>query len=120
LATRHQPADYEKAVGRIKDYLASGDCYQVNYTFPLLAAFDGEPWALFSQLALAQQAEYAAFIDTGRFVIASASPELFFQLNGERLMAKPMKGTASRGRTLAEDEAQIASCGSRKKTGRKI
>ena len=103
------PADYEKAVGRIKDYLASGDCYQVNYTFPLLAAFDGEPWTLFSQLALAQQAEYAAFIDTGRFVIASASPELFFQLNGERLMAKPMKGTASRGRTLAEDEAQIAS-----------
>ncbi|NJM12203.1 MAG: aminodeoxychorismate synthase component I [Synechococcaceae cyanobacterium SM1_2_3] len=103
------PADYEKAVDRIKDYLASGDCYQVNYTFPLLAAFDGEPWALFSQLALAQQAEYAAFIDAGRFVIASASPELFFQLDGERLMAKPMKGTATRGRTLAEDDAQIAS-----------
>lgn len=108
-----QPAisttDYQKAVDRIKDYLASGDCYQVNYTFPLLAAFDGEPWVLFSQLALAQQAEYAAFIDTGRFVIASASPELFFQLDGERLMAKPMKGTATRGRTLVEDEAQIAS-----------
>ncbi|HOW76910.1 MAG TPA: bifunctional anthranilate synthase component I family protein/class IV aminotransferase [Candidatus Competibacteraceae bacterium] len=45
----------------------------------------------------------------GRFVIGSASPELFFQLDGERLTAKPMKGTAPRGRTLAEDTAQIAS-----------
>lgn len=101
-------ADYERAVARIKDYLARGHSYQVNYTFPLHADFDGDPWALFTHLATAQQAEYAAFINTGRFVIGSASPELFFQLDGHRLSAKPMKGTAMRGRTLAEDEACIA------------
>ena len=56
----------------------------------------------------AQPTEYAAFIDMGRFVLCSASPELFFQLDGERLIAKPMKGTAARGRTLAADEARIA------------
>ena len=31
--------------------------------------------------------------------VLSASPELFFRLDGERLTAKPMKGTAARGRT---------------------
>ncbi len=102
------PADYERALRCIKDYLAEGHSYQVNYTFPLHADFAGDPWALFARLAMAQQAEYAAFINTGRFVIGSASPELFFQLDDERLTTKPMKGTAPRGRTLAEDEAHIA------------
>ncbi|HZY40371.1 MAG TPA: chorismate-binding protein, partial [Anaerolineae bacterium] len=32
--------------------------------------------------------------------------ELFFQLSGRTLASKPMKGTAARGRTLAEDHAQ--------------
>lgn len=99
---------YETVVGRVRDYLARGHSYQVNYTFPLHASFDGEPWAFFVDLAAAQQGGYAAFIDTGRFAIGSASPELFFRLDGERLTVKPMKGTAARGRTLAEDEACIA------------
>ncbi|MCC6135830.1 MAG: aminodeoxychorismate synthase component I [Candidatus Contendobacter sp.] len=101
-------ADYEQAFDRIKHYLAAGHSYQVNYTFPLHADFSGDPWVLFARLATAQQAEYAAFIDTGRLVIGSASPELFFQIDGERLTAKPMKGTALRGCTLVEDQAQIA------------
>lgn len=109
---RWQPAvdqaDYEMIVGRVKDYLARGHTYQINYTFPLHAAFDGEPLAFFADLATAQPTEYAAFIDTGRFAVCSISPELFFRLDGEQLSAKPMKGTAARGRTLAEDEARIA------------
>ena len=101
-------AAYETVIHRIRDYLARGHSYQVNYTFPLQASFDGEPWALFADLAAAQRGEYAAFIDTGRFALCSVSPELFFRLDGERLTTKPMKGTAARGRTLAEDEARIA------------
>lgn len=101
-------AAYETVVSRVKDYLARGHTYQVNYTFPLRAAFDGEPLAFLADLAAVQRTEYAAFIDAGRFAICSASPELFFQLDGERLTAKPMKGTAARGCTLAEDEARSA------------
>lgn len=96
---------YTLSIERIKDYLARGHSYQVNYTFALEAEFTGEPQAFFTDLAAAQQGQYAAFIDMGRFVICSASPELFFRLDGEQLTAKPMKGTAQRGRTRAEDEA---------------
>ncbi len=101
-------AAYATVVHRIRDYLACGHSYQVNYTFPLQASFDGEPSALFADLAAAQQGKHAAFIDTGWFAICSASPELFFRLDGERLTTKPMKGTAARGHTLVEDEARIA------------
>jgi para-aminobenzoate synthetase/4-amino-4-deoxychorismate lyase len=39
-------------------------------------------------------------------VIASASPELFFEWDGERLRTRPMKGTAARGRTPDDDRRQ--------------
>lgn len=96
---------YATAIERIKAYIAGGYTYQVNYTFPLRADFQGDDRAFFAALAAAQQAEYAAYLDIGRFAICSASPELFFRLDGDRLWSKPMKGTAVRGRTLAEDEA---------------
>lgn len=98
--------EYTAHIHRIKDYLADGHSYQVNYTFVLETEFTGEPQAFFIDLATAQQGRYAAMLDLGRFVICSASPELFFRLDGEQLIAKPMKGTARRGRTLAEDEVQ--------------
>ena len=101
-------AAHETVVRRIKDYLARGHSYQVNHTFPLQAAFAGDPCSFFFDLAAAQQGEHAAYIDTGRFAVCSASPELFFQLDGERLTTRPMKGTAARGHTLAEDEARMA------------
>ncbi len=97
---------YEEAIARIKAHISRGETYQVNYTFRLRAPFSGDPWTLFEELYRAQLCRYAAYVDTGRFTICSASPELFFRLDDRELMARPMKGTAARGRTLAEDETQ--------------
>jgi para-aminobenzoate synthetase/4-amino-4-deoxychorismate lyase len=99
-------AEYDEAIQQIKAYIRQGETYQVNYTFRLRAPFSGNGWALFQELVQAQQADYAAYVDTGRFVICSASPELFFRLNGGKLISRPMKGTAARGRTLVEDNSQ--------------
>jgi para-aminobenzoate synthetase/4-amino-4-deoxychorismate lyase len=97
---------YDQAIAQIKEHIACGDTYQVNYTLRLHTPFPGEAWPLFLDLVQAQQADYGAYVDTGRFAICSASPELFFRLDQDQLVARPMKGTATRGLTLAEDEAQ--------------
>ena len=65
-----------------------------------------DPWNLFLRLVAAQDPPYGAFLDTGEWAICSASPELFFRLDGTRIQCRPMKGTAARGRTQAEDLAQ--------------
>jgi len=96
---------YVRSVGRIKQYIAAGDTYQVNYTFPLRARIEGPAWPLFLRMCRAQQAEYCAYIETDEFAICSASPELFFQLDGRRIIARPMKGTSRRGRSAQEDLA---------------
>ncbi|MBS1251223.1 MAG: Aminodeoxychorismate synthase component 1 [Anaerolineales bacterium] len=97
---------YDEAISRIKAHIARGDTYQVNYSFRLRAPFSGDTWAFFLDLARAQQADYVAYVKAGEAAICSASPEVFFRLNGRHIVSRPMKGTAARGRTLAEDEAQ--------------
>lgn len=99
-------AEHESGVHRIREWIARGDTYQVNYTYPLRGAFTGDPWGLFRQLWRNQRAPHAAWIDTGSHAICSVSPELFFELEDGRLRSRPMKGTAARGRTTTEDRRQ--------------
>lgn len=96
-------ADFVSAIGDIKERIAEGATYQVNYTYRLNAKFSGDAWAFFNTLVKGQKTDYAAFVDTGDFAICSASPELFFSLNKGEILVRPMKGTARRGRTFAED-----------------
>src|SRR5258706_3286431 len=96
---------YDSAIAQIKDQIADGRTYQVNYTMRLQADFNIDAWNFFLHLAQTQN-NHAAYIDTGRYVICSASPELFFQLDGETISCRPMKGTRPRGRTTLEDAEQ--------------
>jgi para-aminobenzoate synthetase/4-amino-4-deoxychorismate lyase len=98
-------AAYNSAIEQIKNHIAEGRTYQVNYTMRLQSDFNTDAWNFFLHLAQSQNS-HAAYIDTGRFVICSASPELFFQLDGETVTSRPMKGTTHRGRTNAEDVKQ--------------
>ncbi len=95
---------FRRAVAAIREAIANGETYQVNLTFPLTAAFPDSPRDFFRRLVHGQHASYAAFIDLGRQVICSASPELFFRRNGNRLTMRPMKGTLARGLTAEEDQ----------------
>jgi para-aminobenzoate synthetase/4-amino-4-deoxychorismate lyase len=93
---------------RIHQAIAAGELYQVNYTAPLHGAFSGEPQTLFRRLQRAQPLGYAAFIDSGFEQVLSVSPELFFDWQDERLLTRPMKGTAPRGNSADEDSALAA------------
>jgi para-aminobenzoate synthetase/4-amino-4-deoxychorismate lyase len=97
--------EYDQALEHIKEYIKAGDTYQVNYTLRLRTLFRGDSFNLFLAMVRAQSAGYAAWIDNGRYAICSASPELFFRLEGDILTCKPMKGTVRRGHTLDEDRS---------------
>jgi para-aminobenzoate synthetase / 4-amino-4-deoxychorismate lyase len=97
-------ATYDAAVDRIRELIAAGHTYQVNHTIRLRALIQGDERGFYRDLCLAQRGGYAALLDLGRFRVLSASPELFFRIDGGRITTKPMKGTAPRGRWPAEDE----------------
>ncbi len=106
-------AAFVAALGRIHADIAAGRYYQLNltqqYRGASAAAIDRR--ALFAALQQAQPGGYAAFIDMGAQALLSVSPELFFdwhqpaQGSGD-ILTRPMKGTAERGATAAQDAAQ--------------
>ncbi len=107
LEPRKSFTEYSEDVERIRDYIAAGDCYQINHTFPLCGAFAGNTRELYARIGAAQNAPFCAYIDTGSFAILSASPELFFALKDDIIVTRPMKGTARRGRWAGEDLTAI-------------
>lgn len=129
-------AGHERAVTTIRELLRQGEAYQVNFTFPSVAACQGDPLALFLEAGARSGAGYAAYLDLGRWRALSFSPELFFSVRGasrgaaraagregapgsgraggqeaaegRRIEVRPMKGTMPRGRGPARDAAARA------------
>ena len=103
------PAAYARAFAEIKRRIRAGDTYQVNHSYRLrCGAFAADPWDTFLALVHAQRAPFGAYVAAGPWRLCSASPELFFRLDGTRLESRPMKGTAARGRSAAEDRSRLA------------
>ena len=97
---------YRQAFDILHDYISAGDIYQANLTFPMDATYSGTPEALYAKLRDRQPVPHGAYVDLGGPILLSRSPELFFEVSVDRtLTTRPMKGTAPRGTTQAEDDA---------------
>ncbi len=101
---------YGTAARKVLDWIAAGDCYQVNLTFPMAARLvTGTPLGLYGALRRTGAVGHGAFVDLGVGpVVVSRSPELFFRIGGDKIMTRPMKGTRPRGRDAGEDATIIA------------
>jgi para-aminobenzoate synthetase/4-amino-4-deoxychorismate lyase len=99
-----QPA-YEAQVARVQALIAAGDIYQANLTFAALVAVQGHPLAIYARLRAGSRAPFGALVFTGQLWLLSFSPELFFEMKGRQLTARPMKGTAARGGDALSDAA---------------
>ena len=98
---------FDAEMARIHEHIAAGDFYQINHTSAWQGRLcRGSAAAYFDALRQAQPNAYAAHIDAGDWQILSVSPELFFDWDGERLLCRPMKGTAARGTTPEADAEQ--------------
>lgn len=105
LSPRLNQSQHAAGVQQIHEAIAAGHSYQINYTFPLCGAFPDQPYNLYQNLLTAQQPSFGALLDTGRHLILSASPELFFHRQNGTITTRPMKGTSLRGRFPVEDRA---------------
>ena len=102
-------AAYRRRFDRLHMHLRRGDCYQANLTMPIEAFWNGDPVAAFWSLIERQPVKYGALVSLAGPVLLSRSPELFFRVDADGwIETHPMKGTAPRGASAAEDAAIIA------------
>ena len=100
-------SDYQKRFDACSDYIAAGDVYQINLTFPLVGNYEGAPLDLYRLLRARQPVELGGVIALGPDTLLSLSPEKFFSTRGREIFTRPMKGTAPRGVT-PEQDAELA------------
>ena len=99
-------AEFIARVEQAREYIRSGDIYQVNLSHRLEAKCGMSGWEFFQQLAAISPAPFSAYLDCGDFQIISSSPELFLRLSGSHILTRPIKGTRPRSAD-ADRDAQL-------------
>jgi len=96
---------YGEKVAQVRELIAQGEVYQLNLTYGVTVRTSLDDLSLYQRLREEQAVAYAAYLQHDGCCVLSFSPELFFAVDGRKIRVKPMKGTASRGRTPEEDAA---------------
>ena len=114
---RINASDFERRCARVIEYIRAGDVYQVNLAHRMECAFEGSARGLFAAMLRTARPWHGAYFEGDGYAIASASPELFLEVDTDgRVITRPMKGTrpaagAAMHRDLAEsakDQAELA------------
>jgi para-aminobenzoate synthetase component 1 len=98
------PEGYARAVERVKDYIRSGDVYQINLSQRFETPLPCTPAELYRRLRTQSPAPYGCFLNFGGVQVAGVSPERFLRVEGDRVSTRPIKGTRPRGKQAEEDD----------------
>jgi len=106
----HSPftkASYEQMVKKVIEYIRAGDIFEANVSqcFSCELPQGLSPFDLYRRLRENNPAPFAAYMQVGECVIASASPERFLQLDAARVETRPIKGTRPRHANPQQDAA---------------
>ncbi len=99
--------EYSDAICEIKNEIALGNTYEVNYTYDFEVECNCGDFELFEYLLQKQKTPYNFYLKNDFDTVLSFSPELFFTLKGNHIITKPMKGTIKRGQNPEEDAQMI-------------
>ncbi|QKW09799.1 chorismate-binding protein [Streptomyces sp. NA04227] len=110
-------AAYTKRVAAAQDFLRMGESYEICLTTTAEIPATDSGWDTYRRLRRLNSAPHAAYLRLGEVEVACSSPERFLRIGPEGdAEARPIKGTAPRGATPAEDEAARAGLVSGAKT----
>jgi para-aminobenzoate synthetase component 1 len=100
---------YLRLIERLQAHIREGDFYEINLAQAYLADYQlADPATTFLDLLDISPVPFGAFLRFDQRYLLCASPERFLQLHQGQLCSQPIKGTAPRGATPAEDEAHRA------------
>ncbi|SHM46644.1 para-aminobenzoate synthetase component 1 [Mucilaginibacter sp. OK098] len=108
IQSRLSKQQYLDSVEKIKGNINRGDIYVTNFCQEFFAENAViEPLAVFLKLNEVSPNPFSAFFKWKDNYILCATPERFLAKRNNKLISQPIKGTAKRGNTLAEDELNI-------------
>jgi len=97
--------EYMQRVARAKEYIASGDVYQLVLSVRFAGRHSLQPFECYRALRLLNPSPYMFFCDLGDVQVVGSSPEALVRLHGSTASLRPIAGTRPRGKDTAEDVA---------------
>jgi len=104
ISSNFEKEPYKASIENVRDYIRSGDIYQINMTQRFEADMRDEPFELYQKLRILNPAPFASYIDFGTGHILSSSPERFIKITNGIIEARPIKGTMPRSDDPVIDE----------------
>ena len=98
-------SSYRKMVNRAKEYIASGDVFQVVPSQRFRVPFNLKPISLYRALRRLNPSPFLFHLNLGEFALVGSSPELLVRLRDNKVTIRPIAGTRPRGIDQEEDNA---------------
>jgi anthranilate synthase component 1 len=93
-----------EAVEKSKEYILSGDIFQVVLSQRMSVPFQSRPLDVYRALRALNPSPYMYFIDLGDTQIVGSSPEVLVRVHQRQVTLRPIAGTRHRGETAEEDQ----------------
>ena len=99
----HERESYHEIVKRAKEYIESGDIFQVVLSQRFGIPLQVDPFTVYRHLRRINPSPYLFFLRCEGPVVIGSSPEILVRLENGRIDLRPIAGTRPRGATPEED-----------------
>lgn len=98
-------AGFEEIVEKAKEYIRSGDIFQVVLSQRLTRRSKASPLDIYRALRVVNPSPFMFLLETADSQLIGASPEIMVRVEEGETTIRPLAGTRRRGRTIEEDRA---------------
>lgn len=94
---RMKKEEYIDAIGKIREHILRGDCYELNFCQEFFASsVQVNTLQLYQQLTSVSPNPFSCYYKLDDRYLLCASPERFLQKKGNHILSQPIKGTFKR------------------------
>ncbi|MCI5059744.1 MAG: anthranilate synthase component I [Alphaproteobacteria bacterium] len=104
ITSHTSEGSYKTKVERAKEYILSGDIFQVVLSQRFETKFDLPPFELYRSLRRLNPSPFLFFMKFDDFSLIGSSPEILVRLRDNKVTIRPIAGTRKRGKDANEDK----------------
>lgn len=97
--------EFKAAVNKVKDYIRSGDAFQVVLSQRMSIPFRARPVDVYRALRALNPSPYMYFMDLDGYQVVGSSPEILVRAKHGKVTLRPIAGTRHRGEDAEQDLA---------------
>jgi anthranilate synthase component 1 len=106
ITSNMSPPAFQKMVRQAKEYIRSGDIFQVVLSQRFETEAGSEPFDIYRALRVINPSPYMYYLQLDGIELVGSSPEVLVRCEDRKIELRPIAGTRPRGRNEEEDQAQ--------------